>query len=260
MKFTILGSGTSTGIPTVSCQCATCTSTDPHDTRTRPALMIESDTTRVIIDTSADFRQQMLRHRVRCIDAVVFTHHHFDHIGGFDDIRGFNFTMKKAIPIYLMQETFENLRRTFIYAFEDGGQKGGGVPIVTTHIIDDQPFTIGDITLVPIPMMHGSMRVNGYRIGAFAYCTDTNYIPASSLRLLERLDVLVLDALRYDPHPTHFTVDEAIAMAQTIGARQTYLTHIAHNILHADLSAKLPAGIALSHDGLEICCGEVMVG
>jgi phosphoribosyl 1,2-cyclic phosphate phosphodiesterase len=212
--------------------------------------MVESATTRVIIDTSADFRQQMLTHRVARIDAVVFTHHHFDHIGGFDDIRGFNFTMQRAIPIFLMEETFENLKRTFLYAFQDMGQKGGGVPVTKVHIIDTEPFSIGDITFLPIPMMHGRMRVNGYRIGDFAYCTDTNFIPETSFARLEGLEILILDALRYDKHPTHFTVQEAIANAARIGARETYFTHIAHNILHADLEPNLPAGVFLSTDGL----------
>jgi len=252
MKFTILGSGTSSGVPTVSCQCATCVSTDPRDKRLRPSLMVESATTRIIIDTSADFRQQMLLHRVLSIDAVVFTHHHFDHIGGFDDLRAFNFTSKRAMPIYLMQETFDNLKRTFLYAFQDMGQRGGGVPVVTTHIIDRSAFTVGDITVTPIPMMHGTMRVNGYRIGNLAYCTDTNFIPEQSFDMLEGLEVLILDALRYDKHPTHFTVQEAIATAQRIDAGTTYFTHIAHNIMHADLEPRLPPNILLSYDGLQI--------
>jgi phosphoribosyl 1,2-cyclic phosphate phosphodiesterase len=216
--------------------------------------MVESATTRVIIDTSSDFRQQMLQHRVAWIDAIIFTHHHFDHIGGFDDIRGFNFTMERAIPIYLMQETFDNLRRTFLYAFEDLGQRGGGVPVVEVHIIDTEPFTVGDITFLPIPMMHGTMRVNGYRIGDFAYCTDTNFIPNSSRKLIENLKILILDALRYHPHPTHFTVEQAVQTAQELAPRETYFTHIAHNILHAELEKNLPAGVFLSVDGMSFEC------
>jgi phosphoribosyl 1,2-cyclic phosphate phosphodiesterase len=252
MKFTVLGSGTSTGVPLVGCPCETCRSEDPRDKRLRPSLLVESATTTVVIDTSADFRYQMLRLGTRKIDGVVFTHHHFDHIGGFDDLRAFNFLLRKAMPIYLMEETMENLRRTFLYAFVDTGQKGGGVPVVEQNIIDKSAFTLGDIEFLPIPMMHGNIRVNGYRIGNFAYCTDTNFIFEESFELLHGLDVLILDALRYDKHPTHFNVDEATACAKRIGAKQTYFTHIAHNILHADLERRLPHNIRLSYDGLVI--------
>ncbi|MFY7997161.1 MAG: MBL fold metallo-hydrolase [Candidatus Kapaibacteriota bacterium] len=252
MKFTILGSGTSTGVPLVGCQCATCLSPDPRDKRLRPSLLIESATTRVVVDTSSDFRYQMLRLGIRDIDAVVFTHHHFDHIGGFDDVRAFNFLHRKAMPIYLMQETMDNLERTFVYAFTDTGQKGGGVPVVQRHIIDAEPFRVGDIDFVPIPMMHGRMRVNGYRIGNFAYCTDTNYISEESFALLTGLDVLILDALRYDEHTTHFNVKQATVAAERINAGQTYFTHLAHNIKHDDLELHLPHSIRLAYDGLVI--------
>lgn len=250
MKIRVLGSGTSTGVPLVGCSCATCLSTDPRDKRLRPSILVESDTTTVVIDTSADFRYQMLRENVKKIDAVVFTHHHFDHIGGFDDVRAFNFMLRKALPIYLMQETLDNLERTFIYAFMDTGQKGGGVPVVEQHIIDKEAFTVGDIDFIPIPMMHGKMRVNGYRIGNFAYCTDTNFISEESFALLHNLDILILDALRYESHTTHFSVGEALAVAKRIGAKQTYFTHIAHNIKHDDLESRLPSGIAICYDGL----------
>ncbi len=249
---TVLGSGTSSGVPTIGCRCATCLSDDPRDKRLRPSLLVQSDTTTVVIDTSSDFRQQMLCCDVRSLDAVVYTHHHFDHIGGFDDIRAYNFFLNRPMSVYLMEETFAALRRTFIYAFEFSGQIGGGVPVVDTYIIDEKPFSIGDLTFAPIPLLHGSMRVNGYRIGNFAYCTDTNSIPDASIALLEGVEILILDALRYHEHPTHFTVDEAIKIAQRIGARTTYFTHIAHNIRHAELEDTLPEGIALSYDGLVI--------
>lgn len=234
----------------MGCSCATCLSTDPRDKRLRPSILVESETTTVVIDTSADFRYQMLRENVKKIDAVVFTHHHFDHIGGFDDVRAFNFMLRKALPIYLMQETMDNLERTFIYAFMDTGQKGGGVPVVVQHIIDKEAFRVGDIDFMPIPMMHGKMRVNGYRIGNFAYCTDTNFISEESFALLHNLDILIIDALRYESHTTHFSVDEALAAAKRIGAKQTYFTHIAHNIKHDDLESRLPQGIAICYDGL----------
>ena len=256
LKFTVLGSGTSTGVPLVGCSCPTCRSQDPRDKRLRSSLLIESPASTIVIDTSADFRYQMLRHSVQRLDAIVFTHHHFDHIAGFDDIRGYNFMLRKIVPIYLMQETMDNIERTFLYAFASGGQKGGGVPMVEQHIIESEPFCMGDVEFTPIPLWHGAMRVNGYRIGDFAYCTDTNCIPEESFALLRGVDVLILDALRPEAHPTHFNVEQAIAAAQRIGARQTYFIHMAHNILHADLESRLPQGIALAYDGLEIIVGS----
>ncbi|MBL8000201.1 MAG: MBL fold metallo-hydrolase [Candidatus Kapabacteria bacterium] len=252
MRFTLLGTGTSTGVPSVGCLCATCTSTNPRDKRLRPSLLVQSPTTTVVIDTSSDFRQQMLTHRVLDIDALVFTHHHFDHIGGFDDIRPYNFHNNKDMPVYALERTFTALRSTFPYAFEEPEQLGGGVPQVVITVIDSEPFTIGDIEFIPIPMMHGKLRVNGYRIGSFAYCTDTNFIPDESFVLLEGVDTLVLDCLRYHEHETHFTVEQAVAAATRIGARQTYFTHIAHQIQHDKLNAELPDHIRVGYDGLLI--------
>lgn len=250
-KVILLGSGTSTGVPTIACTCPTCLSDDPRDKRLRPSLLYQSDTTTIVFDTSSDFRTQMLRYAVSSLDAIVFTHHHFDHIGGFDDIRPYNFfSGGKPMPLYLMKETLIALQTTFPYAFGKVEQLGGGVPIVETTIINTTPFTIGDVTLIPIPMYHGAMRVNGYRIGNFAYCTDTNYIPDTSLQLLTDLDVLILDALRYEPHPTHFTIDQAIDIVRILKPRKTYFTHIAHQVKHAE--CQLPYSIELGYDGLEI--------
>lgn len=253
MRFTVLGSGTSTGVPTVACECATCTSTDPRDKRLRTSLMVESDTSRVIIDTSSDFRHQMLTHSVLEIDAVVYTHHHFDHIGGFDDLRPYAFRRGAAVPIYAMPETIQVLRSTFPYAFGLVESTGASIPNVTVHEIDTAPFVIGDIDFQPIPMRHGQrMRVNGYRIGSFAYCTDTNHIDASSMKMLEGLDALILDGLRWDPHPTHFMIEESLAIIDRLRPKRAYLTHIAHQILHAVDSAKLPPGVEFCYDGLTI--------
>ncbi|MBX7155351.1 MAG: MBL fold metallo-hydrolase [Bacteriodetes bacterium] len=252
MKFTLLGTGTSTGIPMPTCTCTTCTSPDSRDKRLRPSLLVESNTTTIVIDTSSDFRQQMLAHQVMKLDGVVYTHHHFDHIGGFDDIRPYNFTSNSIMPIYALDRTAQALRTTFPYAFEKPEQLGGGVPEVTLNVIDAEPFTVQDIQFIPIPLYHGILRVNGYRIGNFAYCTDTNNIPEESYQLLEGVEVLILDALRYHEHPTHFTVEQAIEAATRIGAKQTYFTHIAHQILHHDLDTRLPQGINVGYDGLTI--------
>lgn len=253
MRFTVLGSGTSTGVPTVACECATCTSSDPRDKRLRTSLMVESESTRVVIDTSSDFRTQMLAHNVLEIDAVVYTHHHFDHIGGFDDLRPFAFRRASAVPVFAMEETAGVLRSTFPYAFGLVESTGASIPNVALHLIDSAPFVIGDIEFLPIPMRHGQrMRVNGYRMGSFAYCTDTNHIPASSMRLLENLDVLILDGLRWEPHPTHFMIEESLAIVDQLRPKRTYLTHIAHQIRHAVDSAKLPSGVELCYDGLAI--------
>jgi len=252
LRVTLLGSGTSTGVPSVACDCATCMSTDSRDKRLRTSLLVQTEQTTIVIDTSPDFRQQMLTHAIMHIDAVVFTHHHFDHIGGFDDIRPYNFRNGKPLPIYVMPRTLEVLAQTFPYAFSEPEQRGGGVPEVDVHTITESTFTIGDLTLMPIPMQHGTLRVNGYRIGNMAYCTDTNAIPASSMGLLKGLDVLVLDGLRWKPHATHFTIDEALEIVDQLQPRVTYLTHIAHQVKHSEGDAYLPPHVRLAYDGLQI--------
>jgi phosphoribosyl 1,2-cyclic phosphate phosphodiesterase len=195
----------------------------------------------------------MLQYQIQKIDAIVFTHHHFDHIGGFDDIRPYNFMGNKGpVQIYLMESTLKGLKQTFAYAFGAAEQSGGGLPQAEVHLIDQDPFQIGDITITPIPLLHGNMRVNGYKIGSMAYCTDTNFIPETSYTRLMGLDTLILDALRYEKHPTHFTIQQACVQAARIGAKKTYFTHIAHQIRHADCEANLPAGCYLSFDGLVI--------
>lgn len=248
MRVTIMGSGTSSGVPLPGCLCATCTSTDLRNRRMRPGLLVELDGGSIVVDTSPDFREQVLRHGVRNLEAVLYTHAHADHIFGFDDLRAFNFLTGRPIPCFGLEDTLERIRRTFAYAFE-GPDEGGGKPQVSLHPITE-PFEILGAAIVPIPVWHGSMPVLGYRLGPFALVTDVKSIPESSWELLRGVQVLVLSALRYRPHPTHFNFEEAIEAARRIGAARTWFTHIAHDVDHAKLAVDLPPGMEVAYDGL----------
>ncbi len=250
IRFTLLGTGTSSGIPTIGCKCSVCQSNDLKDKRLRCSLLIETNNTTVVIDTSADFRQQMIKFNVDKLDAIVFTHQHFDHIGGFDDIRAYNFIQHKPTPIYINDSTLRSVKKTFSYAFGEAVQVGGGLPLFEINKIDRDDFIIGDIKFEIIPMMHGKIEVLGFRIGNFAYCTDTNYISDESMYKLQNLDILILDALRFHPHPTHFTIEEAIEVSKKLNPNSTYFTHLAHQISHSKLSKELPESIFLAYDGL----------
>ena len=249
-----LGSGTSHGVPMIGCECAVCLSEDPRDNRMRPSVYLELESgTRVLIDTSTDLRQQCLRFGVREVDAVVYTHAHADHILGFDELRRFNVMARKAMPIYGDAATLGALRRAFAYAFEPPAQLGGGVPEVEVHEITG-PFVLGGAQFLPLRVMHGRTPVLGFRVGRFAYLTDCNAIPDQTLAQLEGLEVLVLDALRHRPHPTHFSLSEAVEMAGRIGAGQTWFTHCCHDLPHAATNATLPDRMALAYDGLRFAC------
>jgi phosphoribosyl 1,2-cyclic phosphate phosphodiesterase len=209
--------------------------------------------TTIVVDTTPDFREQMLRYNVRHLDAVLFTHAHIDHIAGFDDIRQFNFLSKDHLNCYGLKETLKEIRITFRYAFNpENYQKGGGVPRVNLIPIANGQLTIGNVMVHPIEVYHGKLLVLGFRIGSIAYITDTNQISEASMEKLRGLDVLILDALRRKPHSTHYSLNEAVAVAQRIGAKQTYFTHICHDLLHDEVNAQLPANIQLGYDGLVI--------
>ncbi len=258
MKVTVLGSGTSQGVPIVGCGCAACTSKDPKDKRLRVSVFIETDVSinnkplRILIDTSPDFRQQMLVNNITDIDAVLYTHYHIDHIMGLDDIRQINQLHRKHVELYANHETAERIRQTFSYIFDENTYKGGGIPQVNLHEIDLKQFDVLGQPVIPIEYKHGPTTVFGFRISDFAYLTDCNFIPESEFPKLEGLKVLIIDALRYRKHETHYSVDEAIAVSQRINAGHTYFTHMTHDILHAEASSKLPAGIEFAYDGLSL--------
>ena len=252
VRVLFLGTGTSHGVPMIGCDCDVCRSSDPRDSRSRPSIAIECDDgLRVLVDTTPDLRTQALRHDLRRVDAILFTHSHADHVMGLDEVRRYNMLSKRPMPIYGDPATLRELRRIFAYVFEADAPKGGGVPDLRLFAIGGS-FCLGRQVVEPIPIWHGRREILGFRLGAFAYLTDCNGIPDASLERLKGLDCLVLDALRKRPHPTHFTIDEAVAMAQRVGARRTLFTHIAHELGHEETCASLPMNMALAHDGLSI--------
>lgn len=252
VRVLFLGTGTSHGVPMIGCDCGVCTSPDPRDRRLRPSIFVTfDDGLRVLVDTTPDLRTQALQHDVRTVDCILFTHSHADHIMGLDDVRRYNWINRAPMPLYADERTGRDLRRTFAYVWDADAPRGGGLPDLRLWTIVG-PFSLGRQEVVPVPVRHGPWDILGFRFGRFAYLTDCNGIPDGSLALLRDLDVVVLDALRHRPHPTHFTLDQAVEMARTIGARQTYFTHVAHELGHEETCARLPAGMALAYDGLRL--------
>jgi len=251
MEITFLGTGTSTGVPMIACPCAVCHSPDPRDKRLRSSILIRTEQTAVVVDTTPDFRYQMLRQNVTSLNAIVFTHPHKDHIAGLDDVRAYNFFMNRPMNVYANALTEETLKREFGYAFSD--KRYPGVPEIRLHTIDDQPFQVGDLTFIPIQVWHYKMPVYGYRVGDFTYITDANRIDEQEKEKIRGSQVLVLNTLRRESHISHFTLSEAIALARELEVKQAYFTHISHQLgLHASVSEELPLGTALAYDGLTI--------
>ncbi len=249
--ITILGSGTSTGVPLIGCDCAVCKSVDAKDKRLRTSIKIQTNTTTVVIDTTPDFRYQMLRTQTTKIDAIVFTHPHRDHYAGLDDIRPFNFFSKKSMPIYANEITQEAIKRDFYYAFEK--DKDAGLPEMILHTIGKESFTIGDMLFRPIQVMHRDMPVLGFRIGDFTYITDANFIPDTELEKIKGSKLLILNALRKEAHPTHYNLEQALAVIEPLGIPKVFLTHFSHQIgLHDQVEANLPKGVHLAYDGLQL--------
>jgi len=256
LTVTLLGTGTSTGVPVLGCGCEVCTSDDPRDTRTRCACYVRVGDMGLLVDTGPDFRQQALREDVDRIDAVCYTHHHFDHVVGLDDLRPFFFDNRQTMPCYTHPDTAAVLRRNYDYIF--GSDPYPGAANVSIRVIDG-PFEVpsrydnsAPVPVDPILLYHGEMPVYGYRIGGFAYLTDVSRIPEPSYEGLQDVDVLVLDALRPRSHPTHFSFEEAVATARRVGARETYFVHMTHSVRHAEANARLPDDIQLAYDGLTV--------
>jgi phosphoribosyl 1,2-cyclic phosphate phosphodiesterase len=251
MKVTFLGTGTSQGVPVIACHCPVCQSVDLKDKRLRTSIMITSDSTQVVIDSGPDFRQQMLTHHVQTLDAIVFTHEHKDHVAGMDDVRAFNYSSGNPMKIYCTDRVQAALRREFAYVFDNPHYPG--VPKIDIESIDEQAFQVGDISLLPLPVMHLKMPVLGFRIGNFSYVTDANFISESTKEKIKGSEILVINALRHEPHPSHFTLSEALEMVNELQIPKVYLTHISHQLgKHEEVSTTLPPHIAIAYDGLTI--------
>jgi phosphoribosyl 1,2-cyclic phosphate phosphodiesterase len=251
LKITVLGSGTSVGVPTIGCHCDVCRSSDPRDNRLRPSILISYEGHNVLIDTTPDFRTQALRAGIDHLDAVLFTHSHADHIMGLDDVRPFNFRQKGRIPIYASADTTAALQRVFRYVF-DTAKNESHVPQLDMRLINGAPFDLFGVEFLPVPVLHGTQPVYGFRFGRAAYLTDHSEIPETSMEQLRGLDVLFLDALRYKPHPTHSTVDRSLKTVEKLEPQRAFFTHICHDLAHERAESMLPPHVRLAYDGLEI--------
>lgn len=251
LTIEFLGTGTSSGVPMVACKCAVCKSADQKDKRLRSSIHLQTPSTSVVIDTTPDFRYQMLRSEIEKLDGVVFTHAHKDHIAGLDDVKAFNFIHQSVMPLFASKETADAIKRDFYYAFAE--KKYPGVPSLELHIKEKELFSVGDLEFQPIQVKHLHMDVTGYRIGDFTYITDANYISEDEKQKIKGSKVLVLNALRKEKHLSHFTLQEAIDLSVELQVPTTYFTHISHQLgLHEEVSKELPAGMFLAYDGLVI--------
>ncbi len=258
LKITLLGTGTSHGVPMIACDCAVCRSTDPRDRRTRPSILVEvggdvpafaGAVRAILVDTTTDLRAQALANDVRRVDAILFTHSHADHVMGLDEVRRFNVVQGGPIPAYADAQTAADLLRTFRYIFNPPPTRGGGIPQLALFRIAG-PFSLAGVEIVPVPVFHGMRLVLGFRVGSFAYLTDCSRIPDEAWPLLLGVRTLVVDALRDRPHPTHFAIREALEVVERLSPERTYFTHICHELPHQTTCARLPAGVELAYDGL----------
>lgn len=254
MNITILGCGTSQGVPVIGCDCEVCKSADPRDKRLRTSILIQTEQTTICVDAGPDFRQQMLRENVQHLDAILITHQHKDHIGGLDDVRSFNFLQHISMPIYASSEAQEEIKREYSYAFVDKSELYPGAPTYNLiDIEDDKPIIINELTIEPIPLLHLKMLCYAFRIGNFAYVTDFNYISENSLKKLEGVEYLIIEALRQEKHYSHISLPEAIDIANRLNVKKVWFTHISHSMGKAeDINKTLPSNMMLAYDGLRI--------
>ncbi|HVX85472.1 MAG TPA: MBL fold metallo-hydrolase [Phycisphaerae bacterium] len=257
LTVTVMGSGTSAGVPMIGCHCAVCTSGDPRDKRTRPSIAVsyegEGRERTILVDTTPELRLQAVANRIDRIDAVVYTHAHADHIFGLDDVRRYNTLLAGPLPLYAAEDALATLRRSFAYAFETHERTGDALyrPELAPRIIDG-PFDLFGKSWTSVPLIHGRFRVLGFRVDNFAYCTDCNQIPPDSRALLQNLDVLIIDGLRPRPHPTHLSFEQALDIIADLKPRRAFFTHLSHDMKHADLEASLPPHVRVCYDGLRI--------
>jgi phosphoribosyl 1,2-cyclic phosphate phosphodiesterase len=251
LKITFLGTGTSQGVPVITCNCEVCQSDDHRNNRLRVSILIETADKTIVIDSGPDFRYQMLRAKVKDLDAILFTHEHKDHVAGLDDIRPFNYLLHKDIDIYATDRVQDALKREFSYIFSE--VKYPGLPQIELHTIDQDPFFIGQTEIIPLAIMHYKLPILGFRIGDFTYITDAKTVSNETIEKIRGTKILIINALQRQPHISHFTLDEAVEFAQKIGAEQTYFTHISHNLgLHEEVEKELPTGMKLAYDGLTL--------
>ncbi len=251
MKITFLGTGTSQGVPIIACDCSVCSSKDAKDNRLRASILVQVEGMNIVVDSGPDFRAQMLACKIKQLDAILFTHAHRDHLAGLDDIRGFNFSMKRAIDVYCEKWVELAIRKEFFYAFEE--PKYPGVPEMNLHTIENKPFSFKGIDVIPIKVMHHKMPVLGFRFKDFVYITDANRIEPEELEKVKGCEVLVLNALRREPHISHFTLAEALEIVEIVKPKAAYFTHISHQLgLHEAVELELPANVHLAYDGLEL--------
>ncbi|MFW5706928.1 MAG: MBL fold metallo-hydrolase [Bacteroidota bacterium] len=249
IKITVLGTGTSQGIPVIACKCAVCQSKDPHDKRLRTSVLIETPKNTIAVDAGPDFRQQMLRENVQMLNAILITHNHKDHIGGIDDVRAFNWILKKPMEIFGLDIALKTIMKDFSYAFEE--EKYPGVPQINLHDIDHRPVHFNGDTIIPIKAVHGSIPVLGFRVGNFSYLTDASYTAPEELDKMKGSKVVIINALRRQKHHSHYTLQEAVDILTFLKPEKGYLTHISHQMgLHKEVNAELPEGIQLAYDGL----------